>query len=69
MAETGQPRTVLEAGEDQFVDDNSDKACERDVKRLVMEQRDAEQRQREQDEVDGYSKQKYRIRTLTSNAR
>ena len=34
---------------------------ERDLKRLVMEQRDPEQRQREQDEVDGYSKHKIRL--------
>ena len=32
--------------------------AQRDLKRLVMEQRDPEQRQREQDEVDGYSKHK-----------
>ena len=57
VAEAGQARTVLEAGEDQLVDDDRGKAAERDLKRLVMEQRDPEQRQREQDEVDGYSKE------------
>ena len=56
VAEAGQARTVLETGEDQFVDDDRGKAGERDLKRLVMEQCDPEQRQREQDEVDGYSK-------------
>ena len=35
--------------------------AKRDLKRLVMEQRDPEQRQREQDEVDGYSEHKYRL--------
>ena len=61
VAEAGQARTVLEAGEDQFVDDDRGKAGQRDLKRLVMEQRDTEQRQREQDEVDGYSEHKYRL--------
>ena len=61
VAEAGQARTVLEAGEDQFVDDDRGKAGERDLKRLVMEQRDPKQRQREQDEVDGYSEHKYRL--------
>src|SRR4051794_30353792 len=61
VAEAGQARTVLESGEGQFVDDDRGKAGQRDLKRLVMEQRDPEQRQREQDEVDGYSKHKDRF--------
>src|SRR5215204_1311023 len=61
VAETAEARTVLEAGEDQFVDDDRSEAAKRDLKRLVMEQRDPEQRQREQDEVDRYSKHKDRF--------
>ena len=34
---------------------------QRDLKRLVVEQRDTQQRQREQDEVDGYSEHKDRF--------
>jgi hypothetical protein len=61
VAEAFEARTVLETGEDQFVDDDRGKAAECDFKRLVMEQRDPEQRQREQDEVEGYSKHKNRL--------
>ena len=61
VAEAVEARAVLEAGEDQLVDDDRGKARQRDLKRLVMEQRDPEQRQREQDEVDGYSKHKNRF--------
>jgi len=61
VAEAVQARTVLEPGKDQFVDDDRGKAGQRDFQRLVMEQRDPKQRQREQDEVDGYSKHKNRL--------
>lgn len=62
VAKAGEARTMLEAGEDQFVDDDRSKAGQRDLKRLVMEQRDPEQRQREQDEVDGYSEHQHIFR-------
>ena len=58
VAEAGEAGAVLETGEDEFVHDDRGKAAEGDLKRLVMEQRDPEQRQREEDEVDGYSKHK-----------
>ena len=61
VAEAGEARTVLESGEDEFVDDDGGKPGQRDRKRVAMEQRDAEQRQREQDEVDGYSKHEDRL--------
>jgi hypothetical protein len=40
VAEAGEARAILETGEDEFVDDDRGKAAERDLKRLVMEQRD-----------------------------
>ena len=61
VAEAGQARTVLETREDQFVDDNRAEPGQRDRQRVMMEQCDPEQRQREQDEVDGYSKHKDRF--------
>ena len=42
----------LEAGEDELVDDDGREPGQRDLQRVVVEQRDAEQRQREQDEID-----------------
>ena len=58
VAEAVEAGAVLEAGEDELVDDDDGKARQRDLKRLVMEQGYPEQRQRKQDEVDGYSKHK-----------
>ena len=49
----------LESGEGKFVDDDGGEPGLRDRQRVTMEQRHAEQRQRKQDEIDGYSKQKY----------
>ena len=58
VAEAAEAGAVFEAGEDELVDDDDGKARQRDLKRLVVEQRDTQQRQREQDEVDGYSEHK-----------
>ena len=58
VAEAAEAGAVFEAGEDELVDDDDGKARQRDLKRLVMEQRDTQQRQRKQDEVDGYSEHK-----------
>ena len=69
VAEAAQARTVLESGEDHLVDDDRGKPGQRDRQRVAMEQRDAEQRQREQDEIDGYSKHKIGSITMASNAR
>ena len=53
QAEAGEPGAGLETGEDQLVEHDRGKARQRDLQRLVMEESDADQRQREQDEVDG----------------
>ena len=52
QGEAGQPGAELEAGEDELVDDDRGEPGERDLQRLVMQDGDADQRQREQDEVD-----------------
>ena len=52
QAEAGQTRALLEAGEDQFVGSNDAKASKRDRQRVPVKQRDAEQGQREQDEIE-----------------
>ena len=51
-AEAGQPCALLEAGEDQLVGGDGAKACKRDRQRVPVKQRDAEQGQREQDEIE-----------------
>ncbi len=52
QGEAGETAAILEAGEDQLVEDDHRKAGQRDLQRLVVKQGDADQRQREQDEVD-----------------
>ena len=51
--ETAEARPELEAGEAELVGDDGGEPGQRHLQRVVVEQRDAEQRQREQDEVDG----------------
>ena len=53
--QAGQARALLEARERELVDDDRGEPDQRDPERVVMEKRDAEQRQREQDEIDGDS--------------
>ena len=55
-AETAEACAVFESGEDQLVKHDGAETGQRNGQRVVMEQRDPEQRQREQDEVNGYSK-------------
>ena len=62
-AETG---AGLEAGEGELVEDDRREAGERDLERVVMEDRDAEQRQREQDEVDRNAEDKDRRRVAAA---
>ena len=50
--EAGEASAELEAGEDELVDDDGGEPGERHLQRLVVEDRDADQREREQDEVD-----------------
>jgi len=58
LAEAAQSRTEFEAGEGELVDDDDREPGQRDRKRVTMKQRHAEQGQREQDKIDGYSKHK-----------
>ena len=58
VAEAAEAGALFEAGEDELVDDDDGNARQRDLKRLVVEQRDTQQRQGKQDEVDGYSEHK-----------
>ena len=53
--QTGQTGAELETGEEDFVGRDGGEAGERDVERLVAEHGNAEQRQREQDEVNRYA--------------
>ena len=55
--EAGEPGAELEAGEDELVERDRRKPGQRDLQRVMMKQRDAEQRQREQDEIDGDAEQ------------
>ena len=55
--EPAEPAAELEPGEPELVDDDRRQAGERDLQRMVVEQRDPEQRQREQDEVDRNAEQ------------
>ena len=50
-----------EPGEEQLVDGDHREPGERDLQRLVMEDRDAEQRQAEQDEVDRDAEHEHRL--------
>ena len=50
--QAGQAGAVLEAGEAELVERDGGEAGQRHLQRVVVEERDAEQRQREQDEVD-----------------
>ena len=65
----GQANSGLEAGEKEFVEDNSCKARERHLQRLVMEDGDAEQRQREQDEIHGNAEHVDRRRSSCGRGR
>ena len=56
QSESGKARAELEAGEGELVDENGRETGERDLQSLVMEDRNADQRQREQDEVDRNTK-------------
>ena len=51
--EAGEAGAEFEAGEDQLVERDDRKPGQRDVQRVMVEQRDAQQRQAEQDEIDG----------------
>ena len=61
QGETGEPRAGLEAGERQLVDDDRRKPGQRNLQGLVMEDRDPDQRQAEQDEVDRNSQHEHRL--------
>jgi hypothetical protein len=50
--EAGEADAEFEAGENQLVEDDRGQPAERDLQRLVMENRDADERQRKQDEID-----------------
>jgi hypothetical protein len=60
--EPGEPGAKLEARENQLVEYNCGKTGERDLQGLVVEHRDAEQRQREQDEIDRNAENEHRRR-------
>ena len=61
LAEAAKPGAEFESGEGELVDDDGGEPGQRHRQRVVVEQRDAEQRQREQDEIDGDSKQQDRF--------
>ena len=50
--EAGEARALLEAGEDDLVDRDHRQARDRHLERLVMEERDAQERQREENELE-----------------
>ena len=54
--ESGKARAELEAGEGELVDENGRETASATCRVLVMEDRNADQRQREQDEVDRNTK-------------
>ena len=56
--------TLPEPGEEQLVDSDHREPGQRDLQRLVMEDRDAEQRQAEQDEVDRDAEHEHRLRRV-----
>ncbi len=58
VAEAADASAVFEPGEDQLVDHDCAEPGQRDGEGVMMKQRDPEQRQREQDEVDGYPEYK-----------
>ena len=51
--EAGQAKAGLESGEQDLVGADGDEAGQCDLQRVVVEERDAEQGQREQNEIDG----------------
>ncbi len=57
-AEAGDTGAVLEAGEDELVGRDGGQPRERHLQRVVVEQGDAQQRQAEQDEIDGDAEQR-----------
>ena len=59
--EARQAGAVLEAGEAELVERDGGKPGQRHLQRVVVEQRDAEQRQREQDEIDRDAGDKQRL--------
>ena len=58
-----QARAFLEAGEAQLVGGDGGKAGQRDLQRVVVEQRDAQQRQCEQDEIERECRRREWVRT------
>src|SRR3954464_738276 len=61
LAESQQSDAVFESGEGELVCGYDRKTGERDWKRVMMKQRDADQRHCKQDEVNGYSKNQDRF--------
>jgi len=67
LTEPAKAGAEFESGEYQFVNDDGREPGQRDWKRVAMEQRNAEQGQREQYEINGYSKDKYGLDQNTLN--
>ena len=61
QAEAREAGAELEAGEGDLVERDRREARERDRERVIVQQRDAEQGQREQDEVDRNAEQVHAI--------
>jgi hypothetical protein len=57
-SESRKPRAGFEAGEHELVEGDDRKAAHSDRKGVMVEERDAQERQREQDKIDGNSEQK-----------
>ena len=55
------PGAELEAGEAELVDDDGGEPGQRHLQRVVVEEGDAQQRQREQDEIDGNAEEVERL--------
>ena len=62
--QAAEARTEPEAGEEQLVDGDHCESRQRDLQCLVVEDRNAEQRQPEQDEVDRDAEHEYRLRRI-----
>lgn len=59
-SQAGEPGAELEAGEDELVEEDCSEPRQRDLKRSMMEDRHAYQRQREEDEIDRNAEHEYR---------
>jgi hypothetical protein len=55
LSQAGEARTGLEAGEAELVESDDRKTSQRDLQRVAVKQRNAQQGQPEQDEVDRYA--------------